>query len=714
MTQKSAYGKMRKLIIMLITGLLILVISFLVVRFMALTKHQSNAHLGTQQANEKVYPDEFYFNDDSLVTTKGNNYQIPNDVYKHYQVFKIRSAECLKRFANIVSTSNIHSSSVYDSFLGKTVVLTADINYGKAFPKNKEINIGDHTSIGANHIFQGDFEGNNHTISNFEIGNHYYFSDYAQHCIGLFTYFGGTLQNLTITDLTCGNIGYHGDAVASGLVGYLAESAKIVNCNISNFLITKGYYRSGLVGVAVGSSQISHCQVLNIEANTSDSHHCDSSAGLLFSDNGINVSVVDCKVINFKSTPQRSSAGLIHIVRGSNPLIQRCQVLNVELNAWQVAGLIGYCSTVYRAVTLNISQCAVDNFKISYASDSVNAAPLINVCSLDGASDLNVNVKDVYIRSESKLNDVMIGPFSCTYNNNYKPGALGISCENIVIRLPNSSVPLASQGEDFMTFQFTNCVTNKNSKDGFDWSSEGGDLSSTIWYWGGDEYNDGWMYLRDFIEWKELKFESSDKEVGTVNPASIQVPVEYKAPASLPARSNVWVLKRAIKVDIKQVGYIVSKWLFDEKDTFIVYFSREYGALKVIASMSNYSNVQYLSNSSQFNIDDVYHVARGSVVNINFISTVKKKTDYVQSEKVNLYDQIKISFVAFDRIKQSDGSYLYNNERTIEAIITLSEAGYIFYKQDNLQEKLTDVKGSSINIITLPSIMLKTYNVTIQ
>ena len=165
---------------------------------------------------------------------------------------------------------------VQDSFAGKTVKLLADINLGDAEEKNnpdlifypigywnsEEIYEKTGTAVSSGfYTFQGTFDGNGNTISNFyqntwEMkGDHDWYDanlQYFRDGMGLFgRVLGGTIKNLTVDNFSCDSeIGTTGviAAYADSKDGQPAvfENISITNCNPRVYNIGNG----GIVGCA--------------------------------------------------------------------------------------------------------------------------------------------------------------------------------------------------------------------------------------------------------------------------------------------------------------------------------------------------------------------------------------------------------------------------------------------------------------------------------
>jgi len=160
--------------------------------------------------------------------------------------YVIANADQLAAFGAIVGGMN---GQTQDSFTGKTVKLLADINLGDkdnangslifhpigyyyTDDKNADGTTGDYYSTV--NSFEGTFDGNGHTISNFyqntwEIKGDYsgnYYSD----AMGLFGYVvNGTIKNLTVD-----NFSSDGEFTPTGVIAAYAVNSTFVNIAITN------------------------------------------------------------------------------------------------------------------------------------------------------------------------------------------------------------------------------------------------------------------------------------------------------------------------------------------------------------------------------------------------------------------------------------------------------------------------------------------------
>ncbi|MHC5077140.1 MAG: GLUG motif-containing protein, partial [Planctomycetota bacterium] len=99
--------------------------------------------------------------------------------------------------------------------------------------------IGYYTNISDNIPFTGVFDGNDHTISNFD------FNSPADDYIGLFGYVADANAHIHDLHLTDANV--TGDSIVGSLIGYL-ENGSATNCTAKNSVVAGNSYTAGLVG----------------------------------------------------------------------------------------------------------------------------------------------------------------------------------------------------------------------------------------------------------------------------------------------------------------------------------------------------------------------------------------------------------------------------------------------------------------------------------
>lgn len=212
-----------------------------------------------------------------------------------------------------------------NDFAGKSIVLTADI----------DLDLQEWTPIGNNsNPFRGNFNGQNHTISNLKVTD----SDYA----GLFGALSSktATQTLTVSNLNIADVQIENAATGGALAGYIrtykGANVKIENCTVSGTVGAK--QAGGLAGYILGGYSNSEICItgINSKANieldgTSASGggitgeiRCEAESGI---DDGT-VHVTDCKyngTISGRSSWIGGIAGTAEVENQGEIVIQHCK-----------------------------------------------------------------------------------------------------------------------------------------------------------------------------------------------------------------------------------------------------------------------------------------------------------------------------------------------------------------------------------------------------
>ncbi len=172
--------------------------------------------------------------------------------------FVITTAEQLAGLAELVDGGN--------TFAGKTIKLGVDIDlYHLADGATDPTCFDPIGSYRNDKIFEGVFDGQNHTIANMSqntwaLDNGYYYGDLG---LGLF----GAVENATIKNLVMDNASISGESALCGTIAAVAgdnvtfENIKVTNSEVADYQ----YYAGGIVGWAGGDEQFINCV---IEAST--------------------------------------------------------------------------------------------------------------------------------------------------------------------------------------------------------------------------------------------------------------------------------------------------------------------------------------------------------------------------------------------------------------------------------------------------------------
>ncbi len=317
----------------------------------------------------------------------------------------------LQTFANSVNDGN--------SYSGKTVVLSADIDCGGA-----GVGIGDGNGDG--NYFKGVFDGCGYTISNvkytsyYEKVKSYNLAINQQTCkaYSLFPRMSGTIKNLQVK-----NVGRYTDSDEDGAISGDNTIA----------LYTTYKFVGGLIGYAEHAS-IENCSIENFRVETTD----DTSA--------INV------------------GGLFAVGNAT------CKNIHVKL--------------------MDIESCA----------KTAGIGPCDNPFVIDSPFSSDVGSGNYYYFFSSNKDYIKID--SCVLQSNVVKGN-----NNYVYNCLNSTT--------------TNCHTTEKTTTGLTCSSVGGeydltatDETQTPWYYGADDYNNGYPYLRIFIkDWTYIQIQNVYKKI---------------------------------------------------------------------------------------------------------------------------------------------------------------------------------------------------------
>jgi len=172
--------------------------------------------------------------------------------------FIIETAEQLAGFAKLVDEGN--------DFAGKTVKLGADLDlYHLAEGATDPTCFDPIGSYRNDKIFEGTFDGQNHTISKMSqntwaLDNGYYYGDLG---LGLF----GAVEKATVKNLVMDNASISGESALCGTIAAVAgedvifENITVKNSDVADYQ----YYAGGIVGWAGGDEQFINC---NIDAST--------------------------------------------------------------------------------------------------------------------------------------------------------------------------------------------------------------------------------------------------------------------------------------------------------------------------------------------------------------------------------------------------------------------------------------------------------------
>ena len=161
--------------------------------------------------------------------------------------YLISTAEGMKAFADSV---NKYSNYEYP-YQNATVLLMNDIDFGGA----EWTPIGDYR-FSANR-FCGTFDGQGHTVSNFQITKKTDKNDSNKSSYGFFGNVEGTVKNLTVANATVSSYAYTG-----ALIGRL-NSGLVENCHVVNSTVAPSYWQGGIMIGQVNGGTVKNCTVSN-------------------------------------------------------------------------------------------------------------------------------------------------------------------------------------------------------------------------------------------------------------------------------------------------------------------------------------------------------------------------------------------------------------------------------------------------------------------
>ena len=168
--------------------------------------------------------------------------------------FVIATAEQLAGLAELVDGGN--------TFAGKTIKLGVDVDlYHLAEGATDPTCFDPIGSYRKDMIFEGTFDGQDHTISNMSqntwaLDNGYYYGDLG---LGLF----GAVENATVKNLVMDNASISGESALCGTIAAVAgdnvtfENITVKNSDVADYQ----YYAGGIVGWAGGDEQFINCTI---------------------------------------------------------------------------------------------------------------------------------------------------------------------------------------------------------------------------------------------------------------------------------------------------------------------------------------------------------------------------------------------------------------------------------------------------------------------
>ena len=186
-------------------------------------------------------------------TIDGNVYVadgVTTDVKGNYHIL---NAAGLKWVSENVNTMEFYVNQAVNIFDNKTVYIENDIDFQGAEWRP----IGDYAFSRTS--FNGVFDGQNHTISNFKVTNPVSWTEkVTEASYGFFGNVKGTVQNLTIKNAT---VNPEGGRYSAALVGRLHNGGRIDNCHVEGSSVTINHWQVGGIVGQNNNGNISNCSV---------------------------------------------------------------------------------------------------------------------------------------------------------------------------------------------------------------------------------------------------------------------------------------------------------------------------------------------------------------------------------------------------------------------------------------------------------------------
>lgn len=476
---------------------------------------------------------------------------IDSDTYQNNSTYIIDSFTGLKNFSYSVSKGY--------TFLGKKVLVTADIDCGGdffesigsfKFNTNKryfEFVFGlyeddtytdnldlsfpvtgadDYKKLFYQRLaFAGEFDGQNHKISNFKITNDARYNNTEQ-IESIYLYW----NNNRATTI-------------KGFFAMLGDGANIHNLHLDNYYIANAKGASnytimgGICGIALngytGRSDldinITNCKVTNLTMivdRVNQGKGCEINNGKVVMAGVLamgGANIIDCYVENFAS----SCNGLTSAIGGRSFHDSDIDILNavplvIRPGEDSGMGFLGYDEVViarhgafgYGEKELLIINCIVKGYDYNFINNDKYSYPdgsLLKALALQRNTD---NVRDSYYQT------------GCDYPISYFVKERAYEEYKIPAKVEqNYYVVIDSNISDYDSAGVSAGVYNQENEkqNALNWDNLGYDVSSiggngklttgmnvladdTVWYYGGPNYNDGVPVLRSFVNWQEVEF----------------------------------------------------------------------------------------------------------------------------------------------------------------------------------------------------------------
>lgn len=318
-------------------------------------------------------------------------------------------------------------------FKDKMITLTADIDLGD----NMWVPIGTDgrgVSTAENNYFSGEFDGNNHLISNVriiakhnEMGEHIDASESYYNC-GLFGQMrNGSIKNLKIKNVTIQNgMMNNGTRAMQGtgsLVGWINGSVTISDVQVSGKINIRGEYKvGGIVGNI--SKDLTKIQNVKIEGDKesiifgSDEQFKDTNnfGGIVGFSDSSNLLISDCE--SDITVSGYTSGGIIGCASNESTVIDNCKVLGItkDPEGSICGGIMGG-----RFASITIKNCSVLGcVSIGELEENLYADVLVSKYGTVTKVNVSNNSYNVTTMSDKIFNSLNATPITVTINSKAK------------------------------------------------------------------------------------------------------------------------------------------------------------------------------------------------------------------------------------------------------------------------------------------------------
>ena len=305
-------------------------------------------------------------------------------------VVEIANAEQLKAFAAKVNEGN--------SYEGVTIKLTADIVLNNDEPWTP---IGNFVNDDNDTRFKGTFDGNSKIISNLNI------SATDTNNVGLFGVLNGTVQNLTLKNVTV-----TGAEGVGAVAGKIFNTGLIDNVTVTNVTVSGTHYVGGVAGYAYGN--VKNCTVTDadITANVDSNNDNGDKAGGIVGYLGENSYIVTGNKVNDIIIKAYRDLGGIAGIAQSGAAVRDNTVENITIGFVE-------CDS-YKDGTLHQNTGAIvgRNQGATIANNASNNVTIL----VNGDAQLTAVLKDIKKNSDywNTDNAIVVKLAAGTYSGNHE------------------------------------------------------------------------------------------------------------------------------------------------------------------------------------------------------------------------------------------------------------------------------------------------------